>query len=289
MLTGSPISQSDRALLERCANSQPCVQVGKVWGKIHSIETCGTVDGPGLRFVIFTQGCPLHCLYCHNPDSRNCEGGKEVTADELIEEIQKYRSYMRFSGGGVTVSGGEPLRQPEFVREIFKRCKELGIHTALDTSGFARLHLVRDVLEYVDLVLLDIKSFEPATYLKVTGVALEPTVKFAQYLSEINKPVWVRFVLVPGLTDGPQNVEPLAQFVAGSSAQAGPEQHEFQSVFPLFMFGRVYALVARSTAAFARQHPVRAWWLAGTGGVFITLLLTGFVGLLRNRQVYLQQ
>jgi pyruvate formate lyase activating enzyme len=215
MLTGSPISQSDRALLERCANSQPCVQVGKVWGKIHSIETCGTVDGPGLRFVIFTQGCPLHCLYCHNPDSRNCEGGKDVTVDELIEEIQKYRSYMRFSGGGVTVSGGEPLRQPEFVREIFKRCKELGIHTALDTSGFARFHLVRDVLEYVDLVLLDIKSFEPATYLKVTGVALEPTVKIAQYLSEIKKPVWVRFVLVPGLTDAPQNVEGLAQFVAG--------------------------------------------------------------------------
>lgn len=183
-------------------------------GRIHSIETCGTVDGPGIRFVIFTQGCPLRCLYCHNPDCRHFEAGKEVTVDELIEEIKRYRSYMRFSNGGVTVTGGEPLMQPEFVREIFKRCHDLGIHTALDTSGYVLIEAAKPVLDYTDLVLLDIKSYNPEIYRRVTSVALEPTLKFARYLSEIDKPAWIRFVLVPGLTDPVANVEGLAQFVA---------------------------------------------------------------------------
>lgn len=182
-------------------------------GKIHSVETCGTVDGPGIRFVIFTQGCPLRCLYCHNPDCRNFEEGKEITVDELIVEIHKYRSYMRFSSGGVTVSGGEPLMQPEFVREIFRRCKALGIHTALDTSGYVNLSAAKPVLDYTDLVLLDIKSFEPKIYLKVVGVALAPTLQLAEYLREIKKPTWIRFVLVPGLTDALENVEGLAKFI----------------------------------------------------------------------------
>lgn len=185
-----------------------------ITGKLHSIETCGTVDGPGIRFVIFTQGCPLRCLYCHNPDCRHIEDGREATVDELIAEVQKYRSYMRFSGGGVTVTGGEPLMQPGFVREIFRRCKELGIHTALDTSGYTLLETAKPVLEYTDLVLLDIKSFLPATYHKVTQVAIEPTLHFAEYLSEIKKPAWIRFVLVPGLSDAKENVEGLADFVA---------------------------------------------------------------------------
>lgn len=182
-------------------------------GRIHSVESCGTVDGPGIRFVIFTQGCPLHCLYCHNPDCRHLEDGKPVTVDELMTEIQKYTSYIRYPGG-VTVSGGEPLMQPQFVKEIFRRCKELGLHTALDTSGYVHFQSAKDVLEYVDLVLLDIKSFDPETYLKVTGVSLEPTLYFAKYLSEIEKPTWIRFVLVPGLTDNPQNIEGLAEFVS---------------------------------------------------------------------------
>lgn len=185
-----------------------------VSGTIHSIETCGTVDGPGIRFVIFTQGCPLRCLYCHNPDCRSFTGGKQVTVDELIEEIQKYKSYIRFSGGGVTVSGGEPLMQPEFVAEIFKNCQKLGIHTALDTSGYVDLDAAKPVLEYADLVLLDIKSFHPETYLKVTHVSIEPTLKFAKYLSEIKKPTWIRFVLVPNLSDDPANVEGLANFIS---------------------------------------------------------------------------
>lgn len=185
-----------------------------VGGKIHSIETCGTVDGPGIRFVVFTQGCPLHCLYCHNPDCRSTSDGKQISVDELIEDIQKYKSYMRFSGGGVTVSGGEPLMQPEFVAEIFKRCKKLGIHTALDTSGYTDIQAAKTVLEYTDLVLLDIKSFDPETYIKVTHVPLEPTLKLAEYVSEIKKPAWIRFVLVPNLTDDPANVEGLASFIS---------------------------------------------------------------------------
>ncbi|MCT7957095.1 pyruvate formate-lyase-activating protein [Laspinema palackyanum] len=204
-------------MLERTANptaTPPAVRAFQSVGAIHSVESCGTVDGPGIRFVIFTQGCPLRCLYCHNPDCRHIEEGKVVSVDELIEEVQKYRSYMRFSGGGVTVTGGEPLMQPEFVREIFRRCKELDIHTVLDTSGYVQLNAAKPVLDYVDLVLLDIKSYNRALYEKVTKVSLEPTLKFAEYLKEINKPAWIRFVLVPHLTDNRENVEGLAQFVS---------------------------------------------------------------------------
>lgn len=185
-------------------------------GFIHSIETCGTVDGPGLRFVIFTQGCPLRCLYCHNPDCRHLADGKEVSVDALMDEIQRYASYIR-PPGGVTVSGGEPLMQPQFVREIFRRCHELGIHTALDTSGYCHLEEAIGVLEFTDLVLLDIKSFDPQVYDRVTHVSLQPTLTFARHLAEIHKPTWIRFVLVPSLTDQPHNVAGLAQFVASLS------------------------------------------------------------------------
>lgn len=194
--------------------SQITTSVTNISGYIHSVETCGTVDGPGIRFVIFTTGCPLRCLYCSNPDCRYLENGKQVTVDELIAEIQKYASYMKASGGGVTACGGEPLFQPEFVREIFRRCKELGIHTALDTSGFCKLETAKSVLEFADLVLLDIKSFDPAIYRKVTSVDIEPTLNLAKYLSEINKPTWIRFVLVPGLTDDPDNIAMLADFIS---------------------------------------------------------------------------
>ncbi|MEQ9360019.1 pyruvate formate-lyase-activating protein [Coleofasciculus chthonoplastes] len=185
-----------------------------VTGRIHSLETCGTVDGPGIRFVIFTQGCPLRCLYCHNPDSRCIREGQEVTVDELMTQIPKYRSYMRFSGGGVTITGGEPLMQPEFVREIFRRCQDQGIHTALDTSGYVNLDVAKPVLDHADLVLLDIKSFDPKIYFKITNVSLKPTLEFAQYLSEIKKPTWIRFVLVPNLSDNLESIEGLAQFVS---------------------------------------------------------------------------
>lgn len=142
------------------------------------------------------------------------ENGRKVSVDELMEEIQKYISYMQASGGGVTVSGGEPLYQPHFVAEIFKRCNALGIHTALDTSGYCDLQVAKPVIENADLVLLDIKSFDPETYQKVTSVSLNPTLAIANYLNQIGKPTWIRFVLVPGLTDAPQNIAGLANFVA---------------------------------------------------------------------------
>ncbi|MEG4423106.1 MULTISPECIES: pyruvate formate-lyase-activating protein [unclassified Microcoleus] len=181
-------------------------------GRIHSIETFGTVDGPGIRFIVFTQGCPLRCLYCHNPDCRNSHDGKEVTVDYLIEQIIKCKSYLR--KGGVTVSGGEPLMQPDFVKEIFTRCHQMGLHTALDTSGFCVLDVAKPVLEMTDMVLLDIKSYIPELYYKVTNVSIEPTLAMAKYLSEIGKPTWIRFVLVPHLTDHIENVEKLAEFIA---------------------------------------------------------------------------
>lgn len=183
-------------------------------GLIHSVESCGTVDGPGIRFVIFTQGCPLRCLYCHNPDCRHFEDGKTVTVDELVNEIEKYRSYFESSGGGVTVTGGEPLMQPEFVKAIFERCQKIGIHTVLDTSGYVNLNSAKPVLEYTDLVLLDIKSFDETIYHKLTSVSLEPTLIFARYLAQINKPTWIRFVLVPNLTDPDDNVYGLAEFIS---------------------------------------------------------------------------
>ncbi|MBE9141241.1 pyruvate formate lyase-activating protein [Nodosilinea sp. LEGE 07088] len=183
-------------------------------GRIHSVEPSSTVDGPGIRYVIFTQGCLLRCQYCHNPDTRDPLGGEEVTIDALIDDIQHYQSYFTYSGGGVTITGGEPLLQPEFVREVFRRCQELGIHTALDTSGFPDFERSKPVLDYVDLVLLDIKSFDSEIYHRATHVDLAPTLQFARHLSAIAKPTWVRFVLVPGLTDDSANIKGLAQFVA---------------------------------------------------------------------------
>jgi pyruvate formate lyase activating enzyme len=184
-------------------------------GRIHSVETCGAVDGPGLRYVIFFQGCNMRCLYCHNPCARDIEGGTEATVEELIEDIKKYVPFMKASNGGVTLSGGEPLLQPKFAKELLRRCHQLGIHTVLDTNGCFDVDKVKDILEYVDLVLLDIKSYEPITHKKVCGVSKDPVYSFASYLNEIKKDVWVKFVLVPDLTDAEENIEGIANFVSG--------------------------------------------------------------------------
>jgi pyruvate formate lyase activating enzyme len=183
-------------------------------GYIHSIETAGTVDGPGLRFVVFVTGCPLRCLYCHNPDSHQMMRGQKTTADALVKEIAQYREFLMRTGGGVTVSGGEPLTQIPFVTAIFRGCKELGLHTALDTSGYLGAHVKNDLLDVTDLVLLDIKSFDPFTYRKVTSVNLKPTLDFAKRLAMMGKPMWIRFVLVPGLTDDFEALNKMADFVA---------------------------------------------------------------------------
>lgn len=186
-------------------------------GRIHSLESGGMVDGPGIRFVVFTQGCPLRCLYCHNPDTHSPGGGREISVDELMTEICKYRSYMKFTGGGVTMTGGEPLMQCDFTREVFRRCQALGIHTTLDTSGFAGPKASAAVLEHADLVMLCIKAFDANIHSRLTGVSPDLPLRFAEYLHSIHKPTWIRFVLVPGITDSMDNVQGLAKFLAPMS------------------------------------------------------------------------
>ncbi|MBP1754961.1 MAG: pflA [Firmicutes bacterium] len=181
-----------------------------VLGRIHSLESFGTVDGPGIRFVVFLQGCPLRCRFCHNPDTWEVHKGNEYTSEQLYEEILKYKSYMDFSGGGVTFTGGEPLLQAEFILEICKKLKKQGISIAIDTSGFIWNDVVQEVLEYTDLVLLDIKNYDPIVYKEVTGVPLDPTLKLLDYLREKKINTWIRYVLVPGLTDNLNSVKELS-------------------------------------------------------------------------------
>lgn len=183
-------------------------------GKIHSFETFGTVDGPGIRFVIFMQGCPLKCKYCHNRDTWNVNAGTYITVPELIKEIQKYRSYILSSNGGITVSGGEPLLQAEFVLELFKELKELGFHTALDTSGSLPItNTIKELLQYTDLVLLDIKHIDNEKAIELTGVSNANNLEFAKYLSNLKLPVWIRQVLLPGYTDDRYDLEKLKKFI----------------------------------------------------------------------------
>lgn len=167
---------------------------------IHSFESFGTKDGPGVRFVLFLQGCPLRCLYCHNPDTWLPKDRKyEMSVDEVFAEIKKVKGFIR--KGGVTVSGGEPLLQAEFIYELFQRCKAEGIHTAIDTSGYLLSEKIKQLLEVTDLVLLDVKHIDAEKYLELTSKELAPTFLFLDHLKQINKPTWIRYVLVPGYSD----------------------------------------------------------------------------------------
>lgn len=183
-------------------------------GRVHSIETFGTVDGPGIRFILFMQGCPLRCKYCHNRDTWDVKGGKEYTVDEIMTEVNKYAPYMKFSGGGLTVSGGEATLQPKFLKELFKKAKKDGVHTCLDTSGFVNIETIDPVLDYTDLVLLDLKHMDNNKAKDLTGVGIEKTLELAKHLSDRNIPVWIRHVLVPGYTDDRENLESLGKFVS---------------------------------------------------------------------------
>jgi len=187
-------------------------------GKIHSIETGGMVDGPGIRYVIFAQGCPMQCIYCHNPDTWNnsCKRAKSLSVDELVSDIIKYKSYFKHSGGGITLSGGEPLLQKQFALELFKQCKAHGIHTALDTSGYDTKidDITRELLRYTDLVLLDIKSISPATFKKITKRNIDKTLDFANYLAVHNVPTWIRFVLIPDINDNASEIHELGKYIA---------------------------------------------------------------------------
>jgi len=186
-----------------------------VKGRISAYESCGTVDGPGLRFVTFFQGCPLRCLYCHNPETWDFKGGKEVTAGEVFDEIRKYKNFMRASGGGVTFSGGEPLSRPPFLEALLTLCKEEGIHRVVDTSGFAPLtEGVKRVVELTDLFLLDVKSVNASMHQIITGESNTRTLAFAEYLAQQKKPMILRYVLVPVLNDRSHCLGKLAEWAA---------------------------------------------------------------------------
>lgn len=182
-------------------------------GNIHSLESFGTVDGPGIRFVVFMQGCPLRCLYCHNPDSwdRNHKGQYQLSPEELLAEVIRYKNFI--ARGGVTVTGGEPLMQAEFVKQFFLLCREAGIHTALDTSGAIFTPATQETLDATDLVLLDIKSIDPVQHKALTGAKQDNTLRCLDYLEEKQIPVWIRHVLVPGWTDDDELVQRLADFL----------------------------------------------------------------------------
>ncbi|MGV3148624.1 pyruvate formate-lyase-activating protein [Rothia sp. 11273D007AR] len=182
-------------------------------GSVHSWELVTAVDGPGTRMTIFMNGCPLRCLYCHNPDTFNMKDGKPVMAADLIKKIKRMRKVFKATGGGITISGGEVLMQRPFAENILMSAKSLGIHTCIDTSGFLGAHASDEFLDNVDLVLLDVKSGSEEVYRELTGRALQPTIDFGDRLSALGKKIWIRFVLVPGYTDDPDNIEKVADIV----------------------------------------------------------------------------
>ena len=184
------------------------------FGYAHSYETGSRYDGPGVRVVLFLSGCLLRCSYCHNPDTWHLKDGTYVSAQHVIDRLAGFAPALRAMDGGLTISGGEAMVQLAFTRRILAGAKDLGLHTAIQTSGFLGARADDRFLSVLDLVLLDIKSSDPDTYRRATGRELAPTLRFAERLAAIGKPVWVRFTLVPGLTDDPANVEGIAKFVA---------------------------------------------------------------------------
>jgi pyruvate formate lyase activating enzyme len=184
------------------------------FGYVHSYETSSRYDGPGLRVVLFVSGCLLRCSYCHNPDTWHLKDGTYISAQQIIDRLGSFAPALRSLDGGLTISGGEPMVQPAFTRRILAAAKQMGLHTAIETSGFLGDRADERYLSCVDLVLLDIKSSDPETYRKVTARDLGPTLRFAERLATVGKPAWVRFTLVPGHTDDPANVEGIAKFVA---------------------------------------------------------------------------
>lgn len=184
-----------------------------IWGRIHSVETMGTLDGPGLRYVLFLQGCSLRCRYCHNPDTWDVIGGKQMSVQEVVTDILTYRAFIG-DGGGVTISGGEPLKQIEFVLALVRALKAEGIHTAIDTAGSVPLELSRPVLQEADLILLDIKSLDDKQAFSLTGMGNANTLATLAYCQAIGKEVWIRHVLVPGWTLDEARLGQLADFIA---------------------------------------------------------------------------
>lgn len=186
-----------------------------VVGRLHSIESFGAVDGPGVRFVAFLQGCPLRCRYCHNPDTWNPQEGTVISSGELVEQILTYKSFI--SRGGVTISGGEPLLQSEFCEAVIDGCHENGIHTAIDTSGFISLEISKNAIDKADMLLLDIKDIDSEDCKALTWQSNENAIKTLDYCEETKKPVWIRHVIVPQYTLNDEKLQKLGQFLKNYS------------------------------------------------------------------------
>lgn len=233
-------------------------------GNIHSLETFGTVDGPGVRFVVFFQGCPMRCLYCHNPDTWDPAGGQEMTADEILDRFVRNRSF--YTTGGVTATGGEPMLQIGFLTELFAKAKQKNIHTCLDTSGVlfpeeqagAAFERVEKLMRVTDLVMLDVKHMEETAHRKLTGHSNRRILAFARYLDAIRKPVWIRHVVVPGITYDEAELAALGRFLRTLS------NVEKLEVLPYHSMGKVkydslgmdYAL--KDTPQLTRDEEARA-------------------------------
>ncbi len=186
-----------------------------VYGAIHSVESFGTLDGPGVRYVVFLQGCSLRCRYCHNPDTWKSNGGKQISSEELVSDILDYKHFI--AKGGVTISGGEPLKQPEFALDIIQRLKKEGLNTALDTAGSVPLEISKPVLDAADLILLDIKSLDDKQCFSLTGMGNANTLATLEYCQSIGKKVWLRHVLVPSWTLDVKRLDDLAGFLSDFS------------------------------------------------------------------------
>jgi pyruvate formate lyase activating enzyme len=184
-------------------------------GFVHSFTTGSAVDGPGVRVVAWTAGCVWHCLYCHNPDTWSMRNGMPVTIEKATEELSKYRQGLKIMSGGLTISGGEPLLQHRFVLKFCAAAKDMGVHTTIETNGYLGDRLSDADLEKIDLVMLGIKTWGEARHRRLTGMDIAPTLAFAERLAARRRPMWVRFVLVPGLTDEPEIIAQIARFAAG--------------------------------------------------------------------------
>ena len=180
-------------------------------GFVHSWDINTSVDGPGTRMTVFMSGCPLRCQYCQNPDTWKMRDGQPVYLQAMIDKVARYQNLFKATGGGITFSGGESMMQAAFVSRVFRAAKEMGVHTCLDTSGFLNRNYTDDMIDDIDLCLLDVKSGDEETYKEVTGGTLAPTIAFGKRLAERGSKIWVRFVLVPGLTDSEENVEKVAE------------------------------------------------------------------------------
>ena len=214
-------------------------------GFMHSWDISTSVDGPGTRMTVFMSGCPLRCQYCQNPDTWKMRDGKPVYLQAMIAKIARYRDLFKATGGGITFSGGESMMQPAFVSRVFRAAKEMGVHTCLDTSGFLNRNYTDEMIRDIDLCLLDVKSGDEQTYRKVTGGVLQPTIDFGRRLAALGSAIWIRFVLVPGLTDSEENVENVARIcesfgdavkhvdVLGFHQLGQPKWHELRIPYPL--------------------------------------------------------